>query len=85
MLQACLSAAELEPQLPIKGAIPAIRDKKSLDLRFEMQEMESFEIAWDEEWALGGSGEREVIDLLAWGDDNASDSHRSCTSPNDYG
>jgi len=63
MLQVCLSVAELEPRLPIKGVIPATRNRRRLNLRLAVEELESFEIAWDEEYASDRSGERTVIDL----------------------
>lgn len=63
MLQICLSLAQLREELPIKGLIPAIRDRKRLNLYFTAQEMDSFEIAWDDEYALDRRGERKVIDM----------------------
>lgn len=63
MLQVCLSVAELEPRLPIKGVIPATKNRRRLNLRLAVEELESFEIAWDEEYASDRSGERTVIDL----------------------
>jgi hypothetical protein len=51
MLQVCLSLAELEECLPIKGAIPAIKQGKRLRLELEVDELDSFQIAWDPEYS----------------------------------
>jgi hypothetical protein len=62
MLQVCLSLANLEAQLPIRGVIPATRVRRRLNLQFAMAEMESFELAWAEEFASEASGKPTVID-----------------------
>ena len=52
MLQICMSLAQLREQLPIKGIIPAVKDRKRLRLYLSMEDMQSFQIAWDDEYAL---------------------------------
>jgi len=52
MLQICLSFAELDPSLPIKGVIEARKGRKPLNLQLEVREINSFEIAWDPKYAL---------------------------------
>lgn len=47
MLQVCLSLAWVGDELPIKGTIPAIKRMKRLRLDFTVNEIDSFEIAWD--------------------------------------
>lgn len=74
MLQICLSVAELEPRLPIEGVIPATKNRRRLNLRLAVEEMESFEIAWDEEYASARSGEQTAIDLPGSEDEEADDS-----------
>lgn len=76
MLQVCLSLAELDQGLPIKGVIPATKNRRRLNLRLAVEEMESFEIAWDEEYASNQSGERAVIDLPGSEGEEADDSDR---------
>lgn len=52
MLQICLSLAEVEASLPIRGAIPALLGKERLSLQFVLEELESFEISWENTFAL---------------------------------
>ena len=77
ILQVCLSLAELEPQLPVRGTIPAIRSRKRLTLDLEMHEINSFQIGWDERHCGDRCGDRPIIDLPAWeakeGDDSDED------------
>lgn len=63
MLQVCVSLAELDQGFPIKGIIPATKDWRRLNLHLAIEEMGSFEIAWDEKYASDRSEERAVIDL----------------------
>lgn len=51
MLQVCLTLAELDQGFPIKGMIPAIKQGKRLRLELEVNEIDSFQIAWDESYA----------------------------------
>ena len=51
MLQICLSLAELQENLPIRGVIPAIRQGKHLRLELSVDEIDSFQIAWDQVFA----------------------------------
>ncbi len=76
MLQVCLSLAELDQGLPIKGFIPATKHWRRLKLRLAVDELESFQIAWDEEYASSRSGERTVIDLPGSEGEEADDSAR---------
>jgi hypothetical protein len=69
MLQTCLSLAELDDDLPLKGVIPARKDRKRLNLRLAVNEVESFEIAWDEHDARDRSDEP-----LVWDGSDDSDS-----------
>lgn len=73
MLQVCLSVGELGPRLPIESIIPAIKDWRRLNLCLAVEEMESFEIAWDQEYASDWSGEQTVIDLPGSGGEEAND------------
>ncbi len=52
MLQVCLSLGELEDDLPIRGVIPGLRHRKPVNLRLEISELGSFQIAWAKEYAL---------------------------------
>jgi len=64
MLQICMSlVAQIRDQIPIKGLIPAVRSGKRLTLYLTVKEMNSFRIAWDDEYALDRNGNRKVIDL----------------------
>lgn len=47
MFQVCLSLAELNQDLPIKGVIPAIKQGKRLRLGLTVDTIDSFQIAWD--------------------------------------
>ncbi len=59
MLQVSLSMAEVEAGLPINGLIPAIKHGRRLNLSLAVQELSSFEIAWDEEYASNPSDEED--------------------------
>ena len=76
-LQICMSLAQLQEELPIKGIIAATKHRKRLNLHLAVEEIGSFEIAWDEKYASDRSGERTVIDLPGSegeeGDDSAED------------
>ncbi|MBN4058961.1 hypothetical protein JYU10_00660 [bacterium AH-315-J04] len=52
MLQVCLSLAELDQGLPIEGMIPAIKQRKRLRLKFTIDTIDSFQIAWDADYAF---------------------------------
>lgn len=51
MLQVCLSLAKLEEGFPLRGIIPGIKQGRRLSLEFELDELESFQIAWDPQYA----------------------------------
>lgn len=51
MLQVCLCLAKLNAELPIRGVIPAILGGRRLILEFSADEIESFQISWDEKFA----------------------------------
>lgn len=51
MFQVCLSLAKLDQGLPIRGMIPAIKLGKRLRLELKINEIDSFQIAWDESYA----------------------------------
>ncbi len=51
MLQVCISLAELDVELPLKGTISAVKGRKHLDLELEVSEIHSFQLAWDKEYA----------------------------------
>lgn len=52
MLQVCLSLAELDQGLPIKGMIPAIKQRKRMHLELTVDTIDSFQIAWEAVYAL---------------------------------
>ncbi len=76
MLRMCLSLAELDQGLPIKGMIPAIKQGKRLRLELKLNEIDSFEIAWEKKYASNQSGERTVIDLPGAEGEEADDSDK---------
>jgi hypothetical protein len=47
LIQICLNLAKLGPKLPICGEIPAVFDRKKLNLHLKVQDINAFEIAWD--------------------------------------
>ena len=51
MLQVCISLAELDAELPLKGTISAVKGRKHLNLELEVSEIHSFQLAWDKEYA----------------------------------
>ena len=53
MVQVCLTLAELDQSLPIRGVIEARKGKKRLHLQVEVHEINSFEISWDPKYAIG--------------------------------
>lgn len=52
MLQVCLSLAELDQCLPIKGMIPANKKRERLSLELTVDTIDSLQIAWDAVYAL---------------------------------
>jgi len=50
MLQLCLSLAELDQNLPIRGVLPAIKEGKRVRLELMVNEICSFQIEWKESY-----------------------------------
>lgn len=54
MLQICISlVSRVRDQLPIKGLIPAVKNRRRLTVYLTVEEINSFRISWDRDHAAG--------------------------------